>query len=651
VTGFRRVRRGLSIAIATAAVIVIATGLSPVVLADGKLTVAPDHGKASAKVNASYSYADPSGACPPSVTFLWDAAPVSDGLTPDTSCSLTFSFLPPAPADTTWHRVTACYYVRSQCLSLGDFPTRADTDYFVDPTPTLVLSKKAGQATTSFTATYSTGEIPCRDAWPDAQFSWDGVVQGPLVSLAGDCRAVMKFDPVPNPNNVGKHSVSAIACNSDGCQEYRKSATFTVRPKPTPTPSPTPTPMVTATPIATPTPSPTPSPTTAIPTPSEPPSPPPSQAVLEATSPPGPTPSPDQGAVVPPPPPSSPNQYVPHIVAYIGGPDRGAIDPAVIATNVLLTLLVLFLFGLTAEVFNSTMDANRVEVHGWWTRLFGRPLAALAALNFTGASLSRLSGTGRIGSIARVLLVLSLLGIIYGFLSPDFGWNPQSLILIVSLIIGCGFLTIFSEGSATRLAHNRYRADASIKLYGTAIVVAILAVVMSRLVDFSPGLVYGFIASAVIVAPVALARRDDATLVLVPAFGVLVISLLAWLLLGPVRAAAAGGEPLPALAETILGMIVIGGLEGLFITMIPLTFMDGAVVKAWSRLGWAIVFGLVTFLWWQLLLNQSASYLSAFEQTNVRVVLFTLAVFMLTTGGLWSYFRFRPKPVEVETSS
>jgi hypothetical protein len=318
---------------------------------------------------------------------------------------------------------------------------------------------------------------------------------------------------------------------------------------------------------------------------------------------------------------------------------------------VLLTLLVLFLFGLTAEVFNSTMDANRAEVHGWWTRLFGRPLAALAALNFTGASLSRLSGTGRIGSMARVLLVLSLLGIIYGFLSPDFGWNPQSLILIVSLIIGCGFLTIFSEGSATRLAHNRYRADASIKLYGTAIVVAILAVVMSRLVDFSPGLVYGFIASAVIVAPVALARRDDATLVLVPAFGVLVISLLAWLLLGPVRGAAAGGEPLPALAETILGMIVIGGLEGLFITMIPLTFMDGAVVKAWSRLGWAIVFGLVTFLWWQLLLNQSSSYLSAFEQTNVRVVLFTLAVFMLTTGGLWSYFRFRPRPAEAETSS
>ena len=95
---------------------------------------------------------------------------------------------------------------------------------------------------------------------------------------------------------------------------------------------------------------------------------------------------------------------MPAIVSYIGGPDRGNVDPAVVATNIMLTLLVLFLFGLTAEIFNSTMDANRDEVHGWWARLFRGPLALLAALNFSGTSLGHLSGSGRIGSTARVLL-------------------------------------------------------------------------------------------------------------------------------------------------------------------------------------------------------------------------------------------------------
>ena len=137
--------------------------------------------------------------------------------------------------------------------------------------------------------------------------------------------------------------------------------------------------------------------------------------------------------------------------------------------------------------------------------------------------------------------MLFLLGFVYSALSPDFGLNSQTLVLFVSLVVALGFLTYFSEGSTTRLAHRRYRADASVRLYGTVILVSILAVVVSRLVTFQPGLVYGFVASAVIVAPVALNRRDDATLVLVPALGLLVVSVLAWLLLGPIRVAAADG--------------------------------------------------------------------------------------------------------------
>jgi len=73
---------------------------------------------------------------------------------------------------------------------------------------------------------------------------------------------------------------------------------------------------------------------------------------------------------------------VPALASFVGGP--GPIDPAVVGTNILLTILVVFLFGLTAEIFNSTMDANREEVHGWWTRLLGGPLAFVGAMTFSG---------------------------------------------------------------------------------------------------------------------------------------------------------------------------------------------------------------------------------------------------------------------------
>ncbi len=627
---------------------VLATGFSSIARADpppascgsttlGCLELDNQFGQASDPFTASYWFNTGGDACRyTTVQFSWDGgSPVSSPVTDVKDCNGKRTFAKaPTPRGLGPHTLKAigCYQDPTSDTICDDYSSDAATYTIVS----LTLKPTTGLASTDFSATYAMGAGGCAPVFPSARFDWDGTQVDGLVDFDATCRATLKLTGAPKPNGPKAYTIRAQACDAKGActsdTAVSKSYTVKATPTPTPSPSPSPTPEPTATPVPT---------GTATPAPSE--------EVLGVTSEPRPSPTPLPAAVVVPSgPPDSPNSYVPAIVSSIGGPDRGSVDPAVVATNVLLTLLVLFLFGLTAEIFNSTMDANRDEVHGWWVRLFRGPLALLAALNVSGTSLGHLSGSGRIGSTARVLLILSLLGIIYGFLSPDFGWNPQSLILIVSLIVGLGFLTFFSEGSATRLATSRYRADASIKLYGTAIVVAILAVVVSRLVDFSPGLVYGFIASAVIVAPVALAKRDDATLVLVPAFGVLIVSLLAWLLLGPVRAAAAGGEPLPALAELILAMIVIGGLEGLFITMIPLTFLDGATVKDWSRLGWALVFGVVTFLWWQLLLNQDAAYLGAFEQTNVRVVLATLGVFMLTTGGLWSYFRFRPAPTEAE---
>src|SRR5207344_3160323 len=152
--------------------------------------------------------------------------------------------------------------------------------------------------------------------------------------------------------------------------------TPTASPSPTPTAEPSPSLTATATPPAAPT-----------------------GGVLSETFAPPPSTPPIAVVATPAPSPSG-NPFVPALASFVGGP--GPIDPAVVGTNLLLTLLVVFLFGLTAEIFNSTMDANRAEVHGWWTRLLGGPLAFVGGITFSGAGLSRLSGSGRIGSILRV---------------------------------------------------------------------------------------------------------------------------------------------------------------------------------------------------------------------------------------------------------
>ena len=331
---------------------------------------------------------------------------------------------------------------------------------------------------------------------------------------------------------------------------------------------------------------------------------------------------------------------MPSLAASVRGPEALAFNPDVVLTNVLMTIVFVFMFGLTSEIFNSTLDANRREIEGWWGRLLRGPFRFLRPVLRADSMLDGLSASGPPGVAAHALVVLALVGLIYGFLSPDFGLNQQSLILFVSLVIGLGFVTYFTEGSTSLLAIRRHGANASVRLYGTAVLVAIASVIASRFIDFSPGLVYGFVASSLILAPVALARRDEAFLVLLPAIGLLLISLAAWFLLQPVRAAAGDGSWLMALLDSILAIVVVAGLEGLFFTMIPLRFMDGAIIMRWSRLAWALVFGTVTFLWWQLLLNQNGAYAAAFQQASVQLVIGVLVLFMVTTGGIWTYFRF-----------
>jgi hypothetical protein len=651
----------VAFAIATVGSPVAFAGPPPPSTVGPLLQLSPTSGRAAAAFTARYWYVDGTGGKCPFTTaeISWDGKLVVTAKMdpPDpkdlTYCSVTnrFSGAPgkiPGKYDVS---VVACF-VDSKGVTQCPGNTFARLTYVVLPTPTLKLTPGAGLATAALTATYASGELTCSHPW--ALFFWDGGQVEKRVPLdPKTCGADLALPHAPTPDGAGSHRLTAQSCDATTCDAgTRALATYTITaPKLTATPSTSQTPSAapTASPASSPMPStslaPSQSPADSRPSASPdgtgttpvPASPAPSGAVPGST---------DQGG-----PPPTGGPYVPAMAAYVGGPDRGGIDPAVVATNLLLTLLLVFLFALTAEIFNSTMDANRDEIHGWWLRLAGGPFGILGSLTVPGASLTRLAGSGRIGSIARVLAVLSLLGLVYSLLSPDFGLNSQTVVLFVSLVVGLGFLTYFQEGSTSRLAARRYRANASIKLYGTAVMVSVVAVVISRLVTFQPGLVYGFIASAVIVAPVALGRRDDATLVLVPAVGLIVVSLAAWLLLGPVTAAAAGGAPVPGLAQTILAMIVIGGFETLFVSMIPLRFMDGAAVMSWSRPAWALTFGTVTFLWWQLLLNQDHAYVEAMEQTNVQVVLATVVVFMLTTGGLWSYFRFRPAAPEAEAEA
>ena len=530
---------------------------------------------------------------------------------------------------------------------------------------TMTLKPSHGPVTKPLTATYHVvTTAPC--AGMTVRFTWDGALFA-NATLGASCTVSISKRP-PARAAVGRHVILGQivpgACAAAPCEPA--SAVFVVdptpkpTPKPTPRPTPRPTPKPTPRPTKKPTPTPTPTiePAAAAASPSAlvagPPggaSPTPTGAVLGAVGTPNPSAAAGPagggggaGSVAPPGPgsggPGTGGGGLPAMAAAVAGPEALSTDANVLGTNLILTVVVLLTFGLTSSLFNSTIKSNREQIDLWTAagahRI--RPLTGPATAFAAGAG--RLAGGRRIGRPLRIVVVLGLTGLVYGFLSPDFGLDARSLVLFASIVLGIGFVTYLSEGGGAFVASRRLKAPASVRLYVAAVLIAIVCVALSRLMDFQPGILYGFVASNLIVGSVVLSRRQEAQVVILPTLALLGASLIAWAALLVLRPAAEANDAWwLSLLEVVTVTIFVAGLEGVFYAMIPITFMDGATVFAWNKLVWIALFGVATFLFWHLLLNQDDAYLDALRQTRVAVALGLVLLYGLVTLGTWLFFK------------
>jgi len=423
---------------------------------------------------------------------------------------------------------------------------------------------------------------------------------------------------------------------------------LTVSGLPAETPTATPATLTPTRTVVTPTPTPTPTPRPATPTTASATSTrggptPPSDRVTptpERTPTPAPTPTPRGGAS---------NEDLenlgppqPEFVASVPAPDEISTDPEVIGTNIFLTLLVIFAFAFTSTLFNQTLDENRQEIEGWLGRYFGL-LQRFGSLLEQGyeAVAKRQPWVERAAGPAVILV---LMGLINGFLSPDFGLNTKGVVLFVSLLVGAGAITYVYKGGQVFFATRRLRLGAGVKLYALALAIAAGSVLLSRLVGFRPGFLFGFVASYTLLAPAALDRRQSGQLIFFPSIALLAVSVIAWLLVIPLREVTEGTDAWwAALPVGAAVTVFVGGLEGLFFSMIPLRFMDGAKIAQWNRLLWFLTFGAAAFLFWHVLLNQEGAYLHALPERKVVAALSLLTFYSIVTVGTWAYFRQRVK--------
>jgi hypothetical protein len=282
-------------------------------------------------------------------------------------------------------------------------------------------------------------------------------------------------------------------------------------------------------------------------------------------------------------------------------------------------------------LFNSTLQENYEEVSGWFRRPNRKPAKVRKPAS-------------RATQAAEFAGFLAAGAVLYGLLTPDFGFNRTSLAL--GLGLGLALLVICVGFSVPTLTYmrRRFHERGRLQVLPGTIVIAALCVGLSRLLHFQPGALYGLL--AVFAFGRDLDAKRKGRLTAVSAVFILTVAVAAWFVRVPVAAAA--GRPGAGLGllvlDAALSAVFLLGLESLVVSLLPLRFLDGSKVMAWSRLAWAALFGLGLFAVVHVLLRPGSGYVGHTTGGSMLVVGAFYVAFGLLSVGFWAYFRFRHHP-------
>jgi hypothetical protein len=317
--------------------------------------------------------------------------------------------------------------------------------------------------------------------------------------------------------------------------------------------------------------------------------------------------------------------------------DQVDFAPEQLLLSALAVAALLMLIAFPAELFNTTLEEHYNEVRGWF-HLRPRPI-----------------GGGRHhGALLAVFLLLS--GPMWFAIQPSSGFDAATALGALGLSLATAVVVFASDIPAVVHVRRRYRERASPIALPGALVIAVACVALSRAVDFQPGYFYGLVGGLALSR--SLERSESGRLAARTAALLLALSLVSWLALMPVSAAAAetGRTGGTIFLENVLAGIFWAALDSLVIAMLPMRLLEGAKIAGWSRAAWAALYGITLLAFVHILLRPSTGYVSDTSASPAGVVVGLFVAFALFSFGFWGYFRFRrsagePLPDEVQGAS
>jgi hypothetical protein len=296
-------------------------------------------------------------------------------------------------------------------------------------------------------------------------------------------------------------------------------------------------------------------------------------------------------------------------------------SPPGILVAAAVTIVLLLLVGLPSALLGQTLSENYDRIFGPVTARVRRATAVLAS-----------------PALPRWLPLtfgLALAIVLSAFVDPGFGWNLPSVRMLASMAIA--FLAESVLGWVVIRAVLA-RTDPDLKpvpefKFGSLVII-VVAVVLSRIVGFEPGMVFGLVVGLAFGTSLATAR--DARVKLIGLGWALAIGLVGWLGYSLLT-----GFPgwAPVFAAETLSAIAVSSLAALPVALLPLGGLDGGVVFRWNRWVWAAAYLVGLLLFFVVLMPMPFSWGEVGAPLATWVGLYL--GYAVLAAGLWAWFRFR----------
>jgi hypothetical protein len=259
---------------------------------------------------------------------------------------------------------------------------------------------------------------------------------------------------------------------------------------------------------------------------------------------------------------------------------------AVIASGSLMLMLVV---GWPSTLLNAVVGSRYQSMVRWVTsRLPGRKADA-APDSSTPITRSGLPGWLMWPGFA-------LAAILGAFVDPDFGLNPMSARLVVTLFLSFLLFNLTAWTIVRRVAVRlQPESNPYLRFRWGSLLLVIVAVLVARLLGLEPGVIFGLVAGIAYATTLQAAKSAVVTTV-GSGFG-LALALVAWVgysLLAPVQIDNFGYV---FLVEFLAG-VTVKGVSTLPLSLLPLGNLDGVKLFGWKKAVWGASYavGLAAFM-------------------------------------------------------